>query len=742
MVKSVHSFLAAMLVAVAASIMFLFVFPLVACSDDSGSSPAVVQDDVPISYGKVAIILPLDSGSKYRYERTVKWFDENLEKTRSVAAKVAGSALSLNYEWYDENAVDLDSLSKSLAKRKDILAVVGPLNSSSVDVVAENLAENNKAILAPIASSADVVRKYSSKKNYRNLTETDITQSEILLAQAAAYGVKQVSLLTSKSSYGQTFIDWFAFQAMELGLKVNKMYVYDEGDETSLESMSTSAMNDSNECVIVAPSRVTDVKQVLKSHKAATDKPKLLFSDIALSPKVLDYDGAEGIEGTSMYADPESGFEISYEVAFGEVPIPGEAQIYDALMIVSLGTLEMMRGKTLNLNEAISHVVREDSGAVDVRAWTYEGMVRVMQYMLQDEHANISGASGDLDFDTENGTVVTKTVYCHWMVYDGKFLPLEFISSDGSTRTSATLSSWNMAASKMQDFDKTAKYSYPEHTKNYALLVAASTSWTNYRHQADVLSIYQMLKKMGYDDDHIVLIVADDLVQNDQNPNKGTVVNYNGDDVYKDVVVDYRLADLVAYDISAILNGDKSERLPYVIDADSNTNVAVFWSGHGGEGFLQWNDESRFGSFNYDRMGDVLSTLSRNKKYRKMIWFVEACYSASVCKAAEDNDIPGVMCLTASNANETSKTDVYNFEYKTYMTNRFTEILMGLLDAVQSEKSDGEKSDGEKADMTLRDLYYYLFKYTLGSHVTSVNDRNFDNLYQSGIREFLVPVNK
>ena len=33
----------------------------------------------------------------------------------------------------------------------------------------------------------------------------------------------------------------------------------------------------------------------------------------------------------------------------------------------------------------------------------------------------------------------------------------------------------------------------------------------NYRHQADVLNMYWILSKNGYDDDHIVLIIEDDI---------------------------------------------------------------------------------------------------------------------------------------------------------------------------------------------------------------------------------------
>ena len=66
------------------------------------------------------------------------------------------------------------------------------------------------------------------------LSESDITQSEIILAYIAQdLKNTEVALLTNKSPYGQTFLDWFAFQATELGLRPIKISTYDSIDEMS-----------------------------------------------------------------------------------------------------------------------------------------------------------------------------------------------------------------------------------------------------------------------------------------------------------------------------------------------------------------------------------------------------------------------------------------------------------------------------------------------------------------------------
>ena len=45
----------------------------------------------------------------------------------------------------------------------------------------------------------------------------------------------------------------------------------------------------------------------------------------------------------------------------------------------------------------------------------------------------------------------------------------------------------------------------------YALIAALSSGFPNYRHQADALRQYWLLRHAGVPDDHIVLMLADDI---------------------------------------------------------------------------------------------------------------------------------------------------------------------------------------------------------------------------------------
>jgi hypothetical protein len=63
---------------------------------------------------------------------------------------------------------------------------------------------------------------------------------------------------------------------------------------------------------------------------------------------------------------------------------------------------------------------------------------------------------------------------------------------------------------------------------HWALLVAGSMGWGNYRHQADICHAYQVLKEGGLDDEHIVVMMYDDIADNAENIYPGEIYNKPG----------------------------------------------------------------------------------------------------------------------------------------------------------------------------------------------------------------------
>ena len=86
-------------------------------------------------------------------------------------------------------------------------------------------------------------------------------------------------------------------------------------------------------------------------------------------------------------------------------------------------------------------------------------------------------------------------------------------------------------------------FSKSRHTNNWAVLVDTSRFWFNYRHVANVLSIYRSVKRLGIPDSQIILMIADDMACNPRNPRPATVFNNANENINvygDDVEVDYR----------------------------------------------------------------------------------------------------------------------------------------------------------------------------------------------------------
>lgn len=63
------------------------------------------------------------------------------------------------------------------------------------------------------------------------------------------------------------------------------------------------------------------------------------------------------------------------------------------------------------------------------------------------------------------------------------------------------------------------------HSNNWAVLVCSSRFWFNYRHVANTLSFYHMVKQSGIPDSNIILMLAEDVACNARNPFPAQIYN-------------------------------------------------------------------------------------------------------------------------------------------------------------------------------------------------------------------------
>lgn len=193
--------------------LFYLLCIVLLCACEHENSPEPLMTDYEVC--RVAVVLPMEGGLETHWHNTLELCAKNL----LLASQGLEKGVKIELEWYDELRDDLPQVAAQLAECDDITAVIGGLYSGDAKVLADAFALSGKPLFTP-ATTEQLVRAYASGGNLWAMTETDITQCEVLLSKAIQYGAKSVALIADEESlYGQTFTDWFAFQAQELGLE-------------------------------------------------------------------------------------------------------------------------------------------------------------------------------------------------------------------------------------------------------------------------------------------------------------------------------------------------------------------------------------------------------------------------------------------------------------------------------------------------------------------------------------------
>ena len=750
---------------------------------------ACKQEDDTIVYQKsrrwvektVAVVAPMsaDAATKARFERTVQWFLGNLHQAQLHDTL----CIDLKLEWHDELTEDLTRLGQELGEREDVMAVIGPFSNDGVALLAPGCQQTHKPVIAPTATSEEIIRRFavgtagvSNKEPFLwSLTETDITFCEVLMNMYASYALNFVhdkstpaALFAPNDSYGRTFYDWGPYQAEEMGIRFshNDMYTsdadlrqrmkayYDELDQLSYFGSVLTG----NFCVIETTRQLLDMARLrMEWWGEDPDEPfpeedknemqeilegwaRIWFAFSNLTQESLDALGPQALDvlqyyqGFSPYADPTTGFEKSYEVKFGNKPTFAECKFYDALMLAAFAaSYAEHHADVTDINQAIIDITTPHAEQLRSAAWSQTSMELYLSALEQGQLMDFKGASGEIRFDNETYTSAIHTTYVHWQIHDGKIQHRNYLSSDGSHRTSSTMAAWSWLAKNAEEAfarsaeNKDAGISYPALTAQYAVLVQGSNGWNNYRHQADVLSVYQMLKTKGFDDDHIILIIDKALASDAMNPEPGIIrAEDGGNDLLAGCSMDYDNADISPSDISNILLGVKTDKTPVVLPKDAGQNVLLFWSGHGhnhannGADELAWRNADVGRGMTADLLRQTISLMHQQGQYRKMFVLTEPCFSEAVITPLVG--IPGVLAMSSAGTFEQSFADNWSTELGVWRCDRFSRNLVTHLTASPTT--------------TYRDLYLFCAQRTLGSHVHIVNSAHFGNLYTTGPQEF------
>ncbi|KAK6935229.1 Peptidase C13, legumain [Dillenia turbinata] len=301
-----------------------------------------------------------------------------------------------------------------------------------------------------------------------------------------------------------------------------------------------------------------------------------------------------------------------------------------------------------------------------------------------------------------------------------------------------------------------------EVSTRWAVLVAGSSGFGNYRHQADVCHAYQILKKGGLKEENIVVFMYDDIASNEFNPRRGVIINHpQGQDVYAGVpklsflsqlaiayytdataILGLHWKAVTAANLYAVLLGDKGAvkgGSGKVVESKPNDRIFIYYSDHGGPGVLvaayfqaagaeEPLNSCRF-QFFFSGMPnppflfandfiEVLKKKHASGSHKEMVIYVEACQSGSVFQGMMPKDL-NVYVTTASNAEESSYVTVLGWNHLLHQGDLYSIAWME-----DSETHNLKKETIKQQYEVVKERTSNYNTYTAGSHVMEYGNKS------------------
>uniref|UniRef100_A0A8C5ES43 GPI-anchor transamidase n=1 Tax=Gouania willdenowi TaxID=441366 RepID=A0A8C5ES43_GOUWI len=263
--------------------------------------------------------------------------------------------------------------------------------------------------------------------------------------------------------------------------------------------------------------------------------------------------------------------------------------------------------------------------------------------------------------------------------------------------------------------DSAGQFFSSGHTNNWAVLVCTSRFWFNYRHVANTLSVYRSVKRLGIPDSHIVLMLADDMACNHRNPKPATVFSHKNMElnVYgDDVEVDYRGYEVTVENFLRVLTGrlppstPRSKRLL----SDDRSNILIYLTGHGGNGFLKFQDSEEISNV---ELADAFEQMWQKRRYNELLFIIDTCQGASMYERFYS---PNLMALASSQVGEDSLSHQPDLAIGVHLMDRYTFYLLEFLEDIHPAsktnmndlfkvcpKSQCVSTPGHRTDLFLRD---------------------------------------
>jgi len=204
-------------------------------------------------------------------------------------------------------------------------------------------------------------------------------------------------------------------------------------------------------------------------------------------------------------------------------------------------------------------------------------------------------------------------------------------------------------------------------SKNKAILINCSFQYENYRHFSNVLALQTILLKNGYPKENISVFIKENILKNTRNPFKHLCIG--NDMVHRREIAETPQRSSSYFDILNMIAGED----PVMEGADQDTNLLIYITGHGGDGFIKHCNRE------YLYTADITSALIRLQAVRRLksvLFISDTCQSDTLVdvSALPDN----VFFVSTSLKGESSHSSEFNCDLNIFPIDLFVMHLYTL----------------------------------------------------------------
>ncbi|PWR71879.1 C13 family peptidase [Methanospirillum stamsii] len=681
------------------AIFLFFFFLLFACT--------IAVADEPVYIG---VLLPLSGPDGQSYYDALTLARDQINAGGGIFGR------PVEYVLRDTRTGDLMTYANSLARDKRVSVVIGPYTSADLFSIADLFIRYQKVLITPSASSDEIYRAYAKNWYVWRTIGNDGDVVPVVMDHIRKNEGHNVALLSVNSSYGKTFYDWMPYWAIEKGIDITGAQEFSSADEIpdAVRQLTETAPD---YLVFVYSGSVSEIVTVIDTLEEDNSSvhPYFIYPNIdeegriseRADPDLLLFLLSSGLwritnsstmttplpDNTLILMNPE--WDVGFSEEFSAISGNNQAgyipEVYDAALVSAMVMAQFIANPEKSPGNAAMSLLTEADG--DPVPRTPNGFQEAIQRIQKGDAPILTGATGPLTFKSD-GLDRQVTNHATYKIEDGRIVSDPVLL----TRTGKELANPRTPGSVGNSTIIPAD-DYPA-GEFWAVIGALSKDWNNYRHQADALTIYNLLKDRGVSDDRIVLLVYDDIPTDKRNTKPGEVYHIPDEkEVRKEAYPDFVGEEVTKDLLPAILSGTGAESESGMLRSDENSTVLLYLTSHGSPGGDLLVGEGNE-TITPAGIADLIGDMYKQKRFGRMLLVLESCFSGAVADAITT---PKTIVMTASCADETSKAASYDPELSVWLSDEFTKELV-------SQLRNADRS------LTLRELYQQVYYNVRSSH--------------------------